>query len=153
MQNDVICTLRWISKRNMNLRTRKTKKNEDNADVKIFSSVASVHLKLQHSSCTTHITILHTVHDIEIFKLKFLLLIYCTQIFKSWEEKRIICGYVCALYLWYHQHIHHRVSECPERGITCWKCNSGKPFPLFLVWERHQETISILYYTTAYTGT
>jgi len=67
----------------MNLRTRKTKKNEDNADVKIFSSVASVHLKLQHSSCTTHITILHTVHDIEIFKLKFLLLIYCTQIFKS----------------------------------------------------------------------
>lgn len=41
-------------------------KNEDSTDVKTFSSVASVHLKLQHSSCITHLTILHTVHDIEI---------------------------------------------------------------------------------------
>lgn len=41
-------------------------KNEDSTDVKTFSSVASFHLKLQHSSCITHLTILHTVHDIEI---------------------------------------------------------------------------------------
>lgn len=83
----------------MNSSTRK--KKEDNTDVKTFSNVASVHLKLQHSSCTTHLTILHTVHDIEIFKLKFLLLIYCTQILNP-EKKRKMCGYVCALYLRYH---------------------------------------------------
>lgn len=33
------------------------KKNEDNTDVKTFSSMAFVHLQLQHSSCTTHLTI------------------------------------------------------------------------------------------------
>lgn len=86
-------------------------KNEDNTDVKTFSSVASVHLKLQHSSCITHLTILHTVHDIEIeiFKLKFLLLIYRTQILNPEKKKEKKCGYVCALHLRYHQHIHHRV--------------------------------------------
>lgn len=145
------CTLRWISKRNMNSSTRK--KKEDNTDVKTFSSVASVHLKLQHSSCTTHLTILHTVHDIEIFKLKFLLLLYCTQILNPEKKKRKMCGYVCALYLRYHQHIHHAISESPERGITCWKRKSWKSFSLILVWERHKETIPILYYTTVYTGT
>lgn len=68
------------------------KKNGNNADVKTFSSMASVHLKLQHSSCTTHLTILNTVHDIEIFKLKFLLLIYCTQILnpEKKKEKRVV---------------------------------------------------------------
>lgn len=68
------------------------KKNEDNTDVKTFSSMAFVHLQLQHSSCTTHLTILHTVHNIEIFKLKFLSLIYCTQIWKpeKKKEKRVV---------------------------------------------------------------
>lgn len=65
----------------------KKKNNEDNRDVKTFSSMASVHLKLQHSSCTTHLTILHTVHDIEIFKLKFLWLIYCTRILNPEKKK------------------------------------------------------------------
>lgn len=67
-----------------------TRENEDNTDVKTFSSVASVHLELQHSSCITHLTILHTVYDIEIeiFKLKFLLLIYCTQILNPERKKK-----------------------------------------------------------------
>lgn len=72
----------------MNSSTRK--KNEDNTDVKTFSSMAFVHLQLQHSSCTTHLTILHTVHNIEIFKLKFLSLIYCTQIWNP-EKKKEKC--------------------------------------------------------------
>lgn len=72
-----------------------------------------VHFKLQHISCTTHFTILHTLHDIEIFKLKFLLLIYCTQILNP-EKKKEKCGYVCALHVPCHQHIHHSILESPE---------------------------------------
>ena len=60
--------------------------------------MASVHLKLQHSSCTTHLTILHTVHDIEIFKLKFLLLIHCTQILNP-EKKKEKCVVTYVYYI------------------------------------------------------
>lgn len=103
-----------------------TRKNEDNTDDKTFISVASVHLELQHSSCITHLTILHTVHDIEIeiFKLKFLLLIYCTQILNPGGKKKEK-GVVT-----YVHHISDTTNTCTTgykkvwRGITCWKCNS-----------------------------
>lgn len=54
-----------------------------------------------------------------------------------------MCGYVCALYLWYHQHIHHWISESPEREITCWKCKIIKAifsFPL-------EETLGNKFYS------
>ncbi|TFK10028.1 phytanoyl-CoA dioxygenase, peroxisomal [Platysternon megacephalum] len=90
-----------------------------------------VHFKLQHISCTTHFTILHTLHDIEIFKLKFLLLIYCTQILNPEKKKRKVWLCMCTTCPMPPTHTPQYIRKSRDRRIACWECllKTGFSFP------------------------